>query len=140
MFFHGSELRMLKVNNICNDLPRSRTRRLLYLLFLAFVVFYPIADAALDAFSDHLTHSPRMLPDERIQSDQQNHPIKIAITQQVSVPAISAIIDGPFFHAFITRVTPATAIKPSQTCPLLSSGLSPPDRLESIYTATNCYA
>jgi hypothetical protein len=73
-----------------------------------------------------LTHSPRMLPDERIQSDQQNHPSKIAIVQQVSCSAISAITEGPVFHAFITRTAPATAVKTSQACPPLSSDSSPP--------------
>src|SRR5574341_968137 len=118
-------LRMLKIN-ICNDSPQSRRYRLLYLLFLSFVVFYPITDAALDAFSDHLTHSPRMLPDERIQSDEQNHPSKIAITQQVSFSAIPEITDSPVFLVFITRTIPAAAVKTPQTYSLLSSGPSPP--------------
>jgi len=91
MCFYESELRMLKVTIYNNDLTQSRTRGFFYLLFLALVVLYPITDAVLDAYSDHLTHSPRMLPDERIQSDQQNHPLKIAIVQQVSCSVISAI-------------------------------------------------
>ncbi len=126
MCFYESELRMLKVTIYDNNLTQSRTRGLFYLLFLAFVVLYPITDAALDAYSDHFTHSPRMLPDERIRTDQQNHPSKIAIVQQTSVSAISAIIDGPFFHALITRTIPATTVKTSQTSPLLFSGLAPP--------------
>jgi hypothetical protein len=117
---------MLKVKKYNNDLPLCRKLGLLCLLFLAFVVLYPVADAALDAYSDHLTHDPRMLPDDRMQPGQQNHPSKIAIIQQVSVSEISAIIDGPVFHAFITRTLPATAVKISQTCPPLSSDSSPP--------------
>jgi len=127
MCFYESELRMLKVKIHNNDLPLNRVYGLLCLLFLTFVVLYPLADAALDAFSDHLTHSPRMLPDDRIQSDQQNHPSKIAIVQQVSYSAISAITpDDPVFHIFITRTMPATAVKIFQACSPLSSDSSPP--------------
>src|SRR5574341_1507833 len=117
---------MLKVDisHISNASPQSRIYGHLYLLFLAFVLFYPISDAALDAFSDHLTHPPRMLPDEWMQSDPNKHSSTIVLVRQAS--AISAIIDEPVFHAFITRTMPETAIKTSQTCPLLSSGLAPP--------------
>src|SRR5574341_997795 len=127
MCVYESELCMLKVKIHNSDLSLNRRYGLLCLLFLAFVVFYPVADAALDAYSDHLKHSPRMLPDDRVQADQQDHPSKIiALVLQVSVSAISAIIDGPVFHAFITRTMPATAIKTSQTCPPLFSDSSPP--------------
>ena len=104
---------MLKVKTYKNGLPLNRMYGLLCLLFLAFVVFYPIADAALDAFSDHLTHSPRMLPESRMQSDQQKHPSKIiAIVQQAAISAISTIVDGPAFQAFITRAIPASIAAP----------------------------
>lgn len=127
MCFYESELRMLKVKIYNSNLSLNRMYGLLCLLFLAFLVFYPVADAALDAFSDHLTHSPRMLPEDRMQSDQQNHPSKIiAIVQQAFVSAKSTIIDGPVFRVFITRTTPAPAVKISQTCPPLSSDPSPP--------------
>jgi hypothetical protein len=121
-----SELRMLKVTTYNKHSPQSRVYGLLCLLFLAFVALYPLADAALDAFSDHLAHSPRMLPEDRIHQDQQNHPSKIVLIQQASALAISVIIDGPVFHVFITRTMPATAVKTSQTCPPLSSDSSPP--------------
>jgi hypothetical protein len=124
--FYESELRMLKVKIYNNNLPLSRKFGLLCLLFLTLVVLYPVADAALDAYSDHLTHSPRMLPDDRMQSDQQNHPAKVALLQQTSALAISAIIDGPVFHVFIRRTVPATAVIISQTSPPLSSDSSPP--------------
>lgn len=117
---------MLKVNkaHISMIVQRSQTYRLLCLIFMVFVVLYPIADSALDACSDHLTHSSRMLPEERIQAGHDIHHFMISCIQQAQ--AISAIMDGLFYHAFAAITMPATHIKASQAFPLLSSGLSPP--------------
>lgn len=118
------EHRMLKVN-IHNDPPRSRINRRRRLLLLVLVLFalYPILDAALDAYSDHLTHPLRMTPDDRMCSVRHHHtPKTTTFFQRVSFPAI----DDPFFYFFKNRAIPAVAIKISQSCPPVSSDLSPP--------------
>jgi hypothetical protein len=114
---------MLNIN-LHNELQRGRIFRYLLVLFLVLVAFYPLFDAALDAYSDHLTHPFRMTPEDRVCSARHNHhaPKMVALFQRDSVPSM----EDPFFHFFGKRTIPAIAIKTSQSCPPKSSDLSPP--------------
>jgi len=53
-------------------IKRDSLRRLL-MVFVMLFAFYPIFDAAADAFSDHLTHPTQMSPDDNISSARHNH-------------------------------------------------------------------
>jgi hypothetical protein len=118
-----AEYHMLIVNINNHGLPRGRIYRLLLMLFLVLVTFYPIFDAALDAYSDHLTHPLRMTPDDRVCSARHHHtPKSIALFQRVSVPST----EDPAFHFFRTRPIPAVAMKSFQSYLPASSDLSPP--------------
>ena len=115
---------MQKVNIYNIGLTRSRICRLLFVLCLVLFALYPLFDAALDAYSDHLTHPLRMTPDDRICAARHNDhvPNISALFQRVSVPAI----DCPVFHFFRNSAIPVAVIRNSQSCPTVFSDLSPP--------------
>jgi hypothetical protein len=112
----------IKFDNI--DIARNRIYRRLLVLCLILFALYPLFDAALDAYTDHMLHPVRMSPDDRLRSERRNDhsPKIIALFHRVSFPAI----EEPVFYFFKTGTMPAVAIKTSQTCPPLSSDPSPP--------------
>jgi len=111
----------IKFNNV--HLARNRIYRRLLVLCLLLFAAYPLFDAALDAHTDHLLHSIRMSPDDRLHAERRNdHTLKIiALFHRVSFPAI----EKPVFYFFKTGTLPVVTMKYSQTCSP-SSDLSPP--------------
>src|SRR5574341_487474 len=87
------------------DLNRSRTHRRVLVLCLVLFAFYPLIDAALDAYSDHLTHPLRMTPDDRVCSSRHNghSSQKAAAIHQISLPGM----ESPVCFSFGRRMIPA---------------------------------
>ncbi len=110
---------MLKVNINTIELARSRIYRRLLVLCLVLFAFYPLIDAALDAYSDHLTHPLRMTPDDRVCSSRHNDHSsqKVAVIHQVSLSGM----EGPACFSFGRRVIPADTRKAYQDSFPLSS-------------------
>ncbi len=115
---------MLKVNIHNIELARSRIYRRLLVLCLVLFAFYPLFDAALDAYSDHLTHQLRMTPDDRVCSSRHNDysSQKVAVIHQVSLSGM----EGPACFSFGRKMIPKKKKKAYLYSFPLSSDPSPP--------------
>jgi len=115
---------MQKINIYNIRFARSRICRHLLVVCLVLFAIYPLFDAALDAYSDHLNHPIRMAPDDRVCSSRHNDHSsqKIAVHHQVSLPGMQS----PACFSFGKRPIPADALKTTQNRFPLSSDLSPP--------------
>ena len=115
---------MLKViiNNI--ELAQSRIYRRLLVPCLVLFALYTLFYAALDAYSDHLNHPVRMMPDDRMYSEhhKDHTPNIIALFQRVSI----LVAEGPVWYFHARRTIPANAVNASQCRFPVSSDLSPP--------------
>jgi hypothetical protein len=113
---------MMKANRK-SCLPESRFFKWLLVLLLILVAFYSIFDAALDAYSDHLTHPVQTIPDDRTYVARHHQaPKNVVFLHRVPYSAL----DGQVFYFFRTGTLPAVALTTSQECPPVSSDLSPP--------------
>jgi hypothetical protein len=115
---------MQKINIYNIGLARSRICRHLLVVCLVLFALYPLFDAALDAYSDHLNHPIRMTPDDRMYSARHNDHTnqKVVVFHQVFLPGM----EGPVCFSFGRRPIPADALKTAQNRFPLSSDLSPP--------------
>jgi hypothetical protein len=122
---------MLKFNGYC-DFLLCRIFRILFLLFLAVFIIYPIANATFDAHADYLNHSSVINDmDDDYGGDkhytfhvfkhasEDYHATCITLFRQVL-----GINDPAYYIANRERSTPV--IKSSRTYPPLSSDPSPP--------------
>jgi hypothetical protein len=115
---------MLKHNQYCH-LLQCRIYRLLFILFLVLFTIYPI----LDIYADSVNYSTVNLD---IADDSSNDSDQISLSYHNShTPFISLFlsasttIDNPAC-SIIKRAIPSNEIKSHQSCPPLSSDLSPP--------------
>jgi hypothetical protein len=116
---------MLKHNQYCH-LLQCRTYRLLFFLFLVLFTIYPILDAYADSFSNCSPANLDVADDSLYTSEHisRGHQTSHTSFNGLFLPASSIIENSSF--TILEREIPINEIKSHQSCPPLSSDLSPP--------------